>query len=254
VLLRDLLSDCGLTPAASAAVDHVQFEGVDGTKASIPVDKALAQKGDVLIAWEMNGEPIPPDHGYPLRAVVPGHVGVRNIKWLKRIVTSDVEADGVWQRGMAYKHFGPSLTSVEGLDVAAFPSIQELPVTSAILSPRAGASVEDGAVTVEGYAWSGGGRGIVRVDVSADNGATWHTATLGKGSEQPLSRAWAWTFWELEVPVTAANGAVTTLICKAIDAAHNCQPEGVAGVWNLRGLANNSWHRVPVSVVSDSEP
>ena len=156
----------------------------------------------------------------------------------------------MWQRGMAYKHFGPSLTSVDGLDVAALPSIQELPVTSAILSPRPGTCVEDSTITVEGYAWSGGGRGIVRVDVSADNGATWHTATLKQGSEQPLSRAWAWTFWEVEMPVAAANDAAVTLVCKAIDAAHNCQPEGSAGVWNLRGLANNSWHRVPISVAS----
>jgi len=106
---------------------------------------------------------------------------------------------------------------------------------------------------VKGFAWSGGGRGIVRVDVSADDGATWHTATLGQGSEQPRHKAWAWTFWEAEVPLPAAAvaHAGTRLVCKAVDAAHNSQPESVASVWNLRGLANNAWHRVPIRVVEE---
>jgi len=86
----------------------------------------------------------------------------------------------------------------------------------------------------------------VRVDVSADDGLTWHTATLGEGSDQPLSRAWAWTFWEAELPVPAAG--MSKLVCKAVDASHNTQPESHAAVWNLRGLANNAWHRVPIKV------
>jgi sulfite oxidase len=93
-----------------------------------------------------------------------------------------------------------------------------MPVTSAIVSPapnarievQAGEKTEEKAggpkapatVDVKGFAWSGGGRGIVRVDVSADDGKTWHTATLGQGSEQPRHRAWAWTFWEAEVRKT----------------------------------------------------
>ena len=99
-----------------------------------------------------------------------------------------------------------------------YAPIQEMPVTSAIVSPapnarievQAGEKTEEKAggpkapatVDVKGFAWSGGGRGIVRVDVSADDGKTWHTATLGQGSEQPRHRAWAWTFWEAEVRKT----------------------------------------------------
>lgn len=118
VRLRDVLLDAGVVGDGRAA--HVQFEGVDGTKASIPIEKAIAQHGDVLLAYEMNGEELPPDHGYPLRVIVPGHVGVRNIKWVKRIVASREEADGVWQRGMAYKAFGPDVTSLDGIDLAQY--------------------------------------------------------------------------------------------------------------------------------------
>ena len=255
VPLRDILKASGLATEAEQAggvVQHVHFEGADGTKASIPVEKATSLHGDVLVAYEMNGEPLPPDHGFPLRAIVPGHVGVRNIKWLQRVVASAEEASGVWQRGIAYKTFGPDVTKVDGLDISKYAPIQEMPVQSAILSPLPQAVAEAGeVVNVQGFAWSGGGRGIVRVDVSGDDGATWVTATLGQGSQQPLSKAWAWTFWEAEVPVLTAGP--TKLVCKAVDASHNTQPETAASVWNLRGLANNSWHRVPLVVKGTEE-
>ena len=76
----------------------------------------------------MNGQPIPPQHGKPVRAIVPGHVGVRNVKWLNKIVLSDEESHGPWQRGMSYKGFSPSTKSLEGIDVESIPSLQEQPV------------------------------------------------------------------------------------------------------------------------------
>ena len=113
-------------------------------------------------------------------------------------------------------------------------------------------------VTLKGLAWSGGGRGIVRVDVSADGGATWHTAELKSGSEQPKNQAWAWTFWEIEVPYPK-GGVIKTeegedqleLLCKATDISYNSQPESPEPIWNIRGLNNNSWHRVRVIVATD---
>ena len=86
----------------------------------------------------------------------------------------------------------------------------------------------------------------------AGTGRRWRAAELGQGSEQPLHKAWAWTFWEAEVPAPS-GGERTTLICKAFDAAHNTQPETAASIWNLRGLANNSWHRVRVALVQDTD-
>lgn len=278
VYLRDVLRASGLSSPMAAGVEHVQFEGEDGTKASIPASKAFSEYGDVLLAYEMNGEPLPPDHGAPVRAVVPGHVGVRNIKWVRKVVASDEEAEGVWQRGIAYKSFGPNVTSLEGVDVAGGTPMQEMPVQSVIVSPVPHATVQSGELTVQGFAWSGGGRGITRVECSADDGATWHTASLGQGSEQPRDRAWAWTFWECEVPLAAPPahakpavaegyktrlasapptnskpGARVTIACRAVDAAYNTQPPEVAQVWNLRGLANNSWHRVPVVLQDEVE-
>ena len=129
----------------------------------------------------------------------------------------------------------------------------ELPVQSAIASPAAGATVDaaDGELDVKGWAWAGGGRAVVRVDVSADGGATWHTASLGDGAQQPPLRAWAWTLWECAVPLPAAGGAVE-LAVRAVDAAGNAQPERPAPIWNLRGLNNNSWHRVGLQVVAEA--
>ena len=83
----------------------------------------------------MNGQPIPPQHGKPVRAIVPGHVGVRNVKWLNKIVLSDEESHGPWQRGMSYKGFSPSTTSLEGIDVESIPSLQEQPVRPFCLLP-----------------------------------------------------------------------------------------------------------------------
>jgi len=204
--------------------------------------------------------------------VVPGHVGVRNVKWLNGIVLSSEEATGPWQRGMSYKGFGPSVRSLEGIDVEAIPSLQEQPVQSSVTLPYAGVGVGGIAqvtagepLTVKGYAYSGGGRGIIRVDVSIDGGKNWVNADLTEGSSvstkqpvnhtQPLDRAWAWTFWEceLDIPEEMA-GQTLQIISKATDASYNVQPDSVQGVWNLRGINNNAWPRVTAAVVkSDSD-
>lgn len=100
-------------------------------------------------------------------------------------------------------------------------------------------------VTVRGYAWSGGGRGIVRVDVSSDGGKTWHVADMEQDSKQTVDKMWAWTVWTATVPLSTTDSNVE-IVCKAIDRAYNNQPENVEGVWNLRGCLNNSWHRIVV--------
>lgn len=74
--------------------------------ASVPIQKALAESGDVLLAYEMNGQPIPRDHGFPLRAVIPGHVAARSVKWVEKVIVSDAESDSHWQQH-DYKGFCP---------------------------------------------------------------------------------------------------------------------------------------------------
>ncbi|CAK9016368.1 unnamed protein product [Durusdinium trenchii] len=202
VYLREVLQHCaGLSHENVEAfeVQHVIFKSLDGMEASIPVEKALSPYGDVLLAYEMNGETLNMEHGAPVRAIVPGVVGVRNVKWLGEIIASREEARGPWQRGIAYKGFSPMVKDLKGIDIEKIPSMQDLPIQSAIVTPKAGSTVELDDVEVKGFAWSGGGRGIVRVDVSIDEGNTWVTADLLDGKDQPYNRAWAWTFWEASV-------------------------------------------------------
>lgn len=254
---------------------HVHFEGCDtdpaaGTNyaASIPADKALDPRADVLLAWALNGEPIPADHGAPLRAVVPGVTGARQVKWLGKVIADAEESSSLWQV-KDYKLFPPTM-DWNNVDFSSMPAMQEMPVQSAIAEPAPGAALvadRDGTIAVKGWAWSGGGRGITRVDVSADGGKSWTVADITARPEDPtpsMSRSWGWTLWTAFVPVTppaagAAAGATAAgaagersvdveLVVKAVDAACNSQPESPLAIWNYRGLANNAWHRVPVKV------
>ena len=133
-----------------------KFEGLDydpsGTSygSSIPIGKAMDPRADVILAYEMNGNPIPLDHGYPVRVIVPGVVGARNVKWLGRIIISKEESPAQWQQG-DYKGFSPS-TTWETVDFSKAPAIQEMPVTSAICVPTSNQKVEvkDGKISVKG--------------------------------------------------------------------------------------------------------
>ncbi|CAL1608515.1 unnamed protein product [Knipowitschia caucasica] len=258
--LRDVLLAAGYAPDDALWARHVQFEGLDqdvgGTTygASIPLRKALSEDGDCLLAYEMNGEELPADHGFPVRVVVPGTVGARNVKWLGKIVVSDVESSSHWQQN-DYKGFSPS-TDWDTVDYKTAPAIQELPIQSAITVPADGAKVDrsDEELTLKGYAWSGGGREVVRVDVSVDGGKTWRIAKL-KGDEAgspPPGQAWAWKLWELTVPLPADTQQLE-LVCKAVDSSYNMQPDAVLPIWNLRGVLSNAWHRVKVTIKDDQD-
>nr|XP_061814154.1 sulfite oxidase-like [Nerophis lumbriciformis] len=263
--LRDVLLAAGYGPDAARWARHVQFEGLDkdvtGTTygASIPIHKAVSEEGDVLLAYEMNGEPLPADHGFPVRVVVPGTVGARNVKWLSKITVSVEESGSHWQQN-DYKGFSPT-TDWDTVDFKSAPAIQELPVQSAITVPAQGASVPraDEEVTVKGYAWSGGGREVVRVDVSLDGGKTWQVARLRSGDSgetleppPPPGRAWAWKLWELTAPLPP-DARQLEIVCKAVDNSYNMQPDTVAPIWNLRGVLSNAWHRVKVTISDDEQ-
>jgi sulfite oxidase len=104
--------------------------------------------------------------------------------------------------------------------------------------------VELGQTYLVGIA--GGGRNIVRVDLTGDNGKTWGTTNITHGSEQPHGKAWAWVFWECtSIPaIVCEDGVSVQLSCKGVDKAFNTQPESSDGMWNVRGLGNNSWFRL----------
>ncbi|TMW55782.1 hypothetical protein Poli38472_010664 [Pythium oligandrum] len=253
----DTCDDC------NCVIQHVQFEGLDVDTegncygASIPIGTALDPRKDVLLAFEMNGEPIPRDHGYPLRVIVPGTVGARNVKFVHRIVLAADESPSFWQQ-RDYKGFPPNVDYTRD-DYWKFAgdSIQELPVQSAITEPKNGslhaveAATDSSIITVKGYAWSGGGRNIIRVDVSIDGGKTWTPAELHEsGRRQKYNRAWAWTPWELDVEVPPGTKNLDVM-CKAVDSSYNVQPDTIAPIWNMRGVLNNAWHRVRVDVVEE---
>lgn len=252
VRLSDVLKTAGIS-LQNANCKHIVFEGMDkGPEgapygASVPIDLALLLEHDILLAYEMNGRDIPADHGYPLRVIIPGVVGARQVKWLNKIYLSDEESSCHWQQN-DYKGFSPSV-DWHNVDFTQSVAIQQLPVQSAICEPENGETLESDSeeVTIRGYAWSGGGRAIVRVDVSADQGKTWHVAEL-QSPKQSLYRTWAWTLWETTIPLPAdRQGQSVELICKAVDSSYNVQPDNVDGIWNLRGVLSNAWHRVTVN-------
>lgn len=260
VRLRDVLADAGLSlvdPPEEA--QHVQFTGQEAYGASIPIKPVLDPRGDVLLAFKMNDMPLPPDHGFPVRAIVPGTVAARCVKWVNKIVISDEESSTSWQR-RDYKCFGPN--EIKNLDWDKYKSIQEMPITSAITRARlaAGASGEeegiDKKIQLDGYAYSGGGREIQRVDVSLDGGRTWDQARLVDDTAHELgSKTWCWKRWTYEgaLPAHAADQMIahgdhhhakTTFVVKATDDAYNTQPQCYKSIYNLRGNLATAWHRV----------
>eukprot|EP01123_Difflugia_compressa_P009348 TRINITY_DN3072_c0_g1_i1.p1 TRINITY_DN3072_c0_g1~~TRINITY_DN3072_c0_g1_i1.p1 ORF type:complete len:311 (-),score=68.03 TRINITY_DN3072_c0_g1_i1:77-1009(-) len=279
--LRDVLLYAGISEEnIDKTIQHIQFEALDRDfekfyGASVPAHYIMKPDSEAILALEMNGVPLPPDHGYPLRVVVPGIVGARNVKWVCKIIASKDESQSHWQQ-KDYKGFGCYI-DWDNLDYNKAPAIQELPVQSAITNPKAGAAVtpdEEGNVHIRGYAWSGGGRGIIRVDVSRDNGKTWEEATLTPNG-QPKHKSWAWTQWQhtfkLTPPTTTLSPSVgdgnstsaptTTsqstrksipdeleLVVKAVDSSYNVQPEEWNPIWNVRGVLSTAWHRVKVKV------
>lgn len=262
VRLRDVLADAGLAVDGydEEEAKHVQFQGMEAYGASIPIEKAVSRSGDVLLVYEMNGEDIPRDHGYPLRVVVPGHVAARSVKWLRKIAVTDEESSSQWQQ-RDYKCFGPN-QDANDIDWSMAPAIQEMPVQSAIISVQdaspqkqtttnttTDATPAEDMIQVEGYAYSGGGRRIIRVDISSDNGQSWSQAEL-LDDDAKGHKAWAWKRWRFTVPKKSAG---SQFVVKAVDEGYNTQPEGYEAQYNFRGNLTNSWHRVGKNEVAKDQ-
>lgn len=251
VRLKDVLEKMGVK---SDEKKHVIFEGNDldvtgkSYAASIPLSKAMDERGDVILAFEMNEKTLNRDHGFPIRVIVPGVVGARNVKWLGKIIVSDKESDSHWQQN-DYKGFSPS-TDWDTVDFTKSPAIQNMPVTSSICTPKPGDKLEvdeKGFVTVKGYAWSGGGNRIVRVDLTIDEGKSWHVAELEQ-EDLPHGIHWGWSLWSAKIPAASFKGKGVEIWAKAVDSSYNCQPEKFENIWNLRGVLSNAYHRVKVEI------
>src|SRR4051812_6891289 len=239
VPLREVLLAAAPRPKAR----HAAFLGLDETErhghrfqfgGSIPLEKAMHR--EVLLADRMNGEPLPPAHGAPLRVVVPGYIGARSVKWISRITLRETPSDNYFQ-AKAYRLF-PAAVGPDDVDWDTGMMLGESPVNSVICSPVSGERLPAGRVTVRGWAVAGGGREIARVDVSTDGGGTWKTAELGAGES-----GWTWRQWQAALDLAPGEHEI---LCRAFDSAAQTQPAHPSQVWNFKGYANNAWHRVRV--------
>ena len=236
VALADVLALAGPLPGAA----HVGFNGADlcleakpaqRFGGSIPLEKAC--RPEVLLAWAMNGEPLPPVHGAPLRVVVPGYVGARSVKWLERIEVRSTPWDGYFQN-VAYR-----LLPEDGIPgPGAGISLGLVALNSAVLSPADGDTVVSGPVEVRGYAFAGGERHVARVDVSLDDGASWAQAELLEDLGP-----WAWRHWAITVDLEPGDHEI---LVRAWDSSAATQPEDAAALWNPKGYVNNARPRVRV--------
>ncbi|KAI8993722.1 Oxidoreductase, molybdopterin-binding domain-containing protein [Pilobolus umbonatus] len=246
--LRDVLASVGITSKLENISQlHVSFESVEQCEedknygSSIPLKKALDEFGDVLLAYEMNNKPLSRDHGYPIRVVVPGYIGARSVKYLKSIKVQDHESTSFFQR-RDYRILPESIGTEQEAEAywSRVPSIGEYNVQSYVCIPANG--IHNNKLprqVVQGYALSGGGHSIQRVDVSGDDGKTWVTAELYQpAAENNNGNVWGWCLWTATAPVKKT----VRIVSRAVDSAGNVQQE--YPVWNYRGVLNNSWRTV----------
>ena len=240
VRLRDLLAKAGV----QARARHVQLQGADRPVVasvplftrSIPLEKA--RHPDTILAYEMNGRPLPLLHGAPLRVITPGWMADSCMKWLTEITVQAEESKGYYMQ-TAYRM--PAIP-VEPGAAASGQSIpvEAMVVKSLIAAPQEGETVKSGPVTIQGMAWSGEAK-VVKVEVSLDEGKTWEPARL-VGEDRP----YAWRQWQL---IWKAKTAGTfTILCRATDARGEQQPAMTP--WNPSGFLWNGWDRVSVTVTA----
>lgn len=239
VRLADLLEDAGLKSSAVYTGHESPDPRSDGSgrpaiSRGLPIAKALSP--ECLVAFAMNGEPLPFLHGGPLRIVAPGYPGSAWQKWLTRIRVRDREHDGEKMNGTDYRLPTIPVAPGQEVDPSVFAVITDIPVRSMITSPEEGFRARPGGMlAVRGFAWSGSSP-VARVDVSADGGGSWQEASLEAAAEP-----FAWRSFEAQIEV--ARAGEVTLMARATDALGRAQPLGSAP-WNPRGYCNNGVHRV----------
>ncbi|CDO71801.1 hypothetical protein BN946_scf184939.g25 [Trametes cinnabarina] len=235
--LRDVLLNVGVD-SDELADWHVWFashvtkcQDDDYYGGSIPLSKAMSLDDDVLLAYEMNGQPLSPDHGYPIRVVVPGYLGARWVKWVDTISLSPDESPNFYQQ-RDYKILPEEVDSKEKAASmwSKVPSLTTLPLNSVVgsVSRR-----DEDAILVKGYAIGRGDIQVAKVEVSIDDGATWHDAhiTYQEGK-------WSWTLWQAFLDHVPPSGVVYS---RATDQHGDVQQR--EGKWNMRGVAYNPWGR-----------
>lgn len=241
VRLVDVLKLAGVKGEAK----HVWFDGRDQVTeknvtfpfgGSISIEKALnaTATGATLLATRMNGQPLTPAHGHPLRNIVPGYIGARSVKWLHKITLADRPSPN---------HFVADVYKIvpeENADLIAKTSpIYEFLLNSAICSPKSGSAVTGDRVTVRGFALTNGtpGRTVEKIEVSADDGRTWTRAKVNSPTSD-----FCWVLWSADVPVMKSTESLTV---RATDSSGDIQPRQCP--WNFKGYQFNGWHTVKLN-------
>jgi sulfite oxidase len=228
VLITDLLKELGFN-LDELQDKHLVAESLDidvqgkNYSVSVPMSLVLDPLSEVIIAYEMNGEDIPIEHGYPLRLVVPGTVGVRNAKWVRALYVSDEEAKSTQQKEnyKIVKEKDP-----KKIDYSQIKPIIGYVVNSAIADPVhkevVTVSKENPYVTVRGYAVGNQTKGtpVDRVEVSLDGGKTWNRSTIiSKEDKEPGKKVFSWVLWEYTINAieNANSDGRVTVTCKCYD-------------------------------------
>ncbi|EHA8587600.1 putative sulfite oxidase [Cocos nucifera] len=260
--LRDVLRRCGVMGRKDGAF-HVCFEGAEdlpgggsskyGT--SLRREVAMDPSRGVMLAYMQNGELLGPDHGFPVRVIIPGFIGGRMVKWLKRIIVTPQESDSYYHyrdNRVLPSHVDAEIASAEAWWYKPEYIINELNINSVITVPGHDEILPINSLTTQrpytmkGYAYSGGGKKVTRVEITLDGGETWLVCRL-EHPEKPnkYGKYWCWCFWSVEVEVLDLLGAKEVAV-RAWDETLNTQPEKL--IWNVMGMMNNCWFRVKVNV------
>ena len=234
IALKSLLEKASLNTRANEVVFYGADEGIDaGTvhhfARSLSIQQAMHD--DVMLVWQMNGQPLLPQHGFPLRLIVPGWYGMASVKWLNKIEVIDHPFNGHQQTGTyVYRtnknENGVPVTSIKVKSVLIPPGLPDWSSRKRLVKPQ--------VIPLTGRAWSGSGVPIEKVEWSCNN--EWHPAIL-----EPTVDKYAWSKWTADWRPEAGK---YILSCRATDADGNVQP--LAPPWDAAGFGNNAVHRVEV--------
>jgi DMSO/TMAO reductase YedYZ molybdopterin-dependent catalytic subunit len=244
--LKDVLARAGIRRDALEVAFHGQDHGVipqtPQFAKSLPMWKAL--DSDTLLAYEMNGAPLPPLNGYPVRLVVPGWTGTYWMKQISQISVLPQPFDGFWMKSAYRIPVGkfPDLARFSSQDAPGVPTtpVTELVVNSLITNMQDGQSLMMGEVMpLRGIAWDGG-HGIAKVEVSLDGGASWQSARLGRDYGK-----YAWRQWEF--PLRSAQRGTLAARVRAVSKRGEAQKDRL--IWNPAGYHNNVPQQVNLQIV-----
>jgi sulfite oxidase len=248
VSLKKVIKYCG---GLADRGKHLEFFGADtyfkhnevmNYAVSVPWSKVKAN--EVLLVWEMNGEPLAKIHGYPVRVLVLGYIGARSVKWLYRINAIPKPTRAPVQ-SKEYLYFNQQVGKYNQLPTLGI-QIQEMPVSSAIMSPwTKQVVIHRGSIAVKGWAYSGGGRWPERVEVSADGGFSWYAVPPENMSKK---YRFAWRTWYMDLPCEVEGWI--ELVVRTWDNALNTQPLEVRNAWNWGLHVTSSCHRVSIYSVN----